>query len=135
MRRYLLFLSIISIGLLTLAGCAIQKPANQSINNISNTTSQTDFDAIKQALATKAKWPADQTTITVLQNTGDHARGGVMYQDENGSGGGYWFAVKEVAGWRIVLDGNGTIPCTQMRLEGFIEAMIPDCCEACQPYK
>ncbi len=133
MNKYVLLVLIAGMGLLTLVGCAA-KPNGQPINGIDNTISQTDLGAIKQALATKTKWPADQTTITVLQNTGDHARGGVMYQDENGSGGGYWFAVKEVNSWRIVLDGNGTIPCSQMRQEGFPEAMIPDCCEACPSY-
>ncbi|MFA5967073.1 MAG: hypothetical protein WC805_00955 [Patescibacteria group bacterium] len=134
MNKYALPLLIVTIGLLALSGCAV-KPKDQSMNGIGNTTSQMDLDAIKQALATKANWPADKTVITVLQNTGDHARGGVMYQDENGSGGGYWFAVKEAAGWRIVLDGNGEIPCSKMQDEGFPEAMIPDCCAECKPSK
>ena len=79
------------------------------------------------------EWPIDQITVTVLQNTGDHARGGVVYQDDQGSGGGYWFAVKETDAWRIVLDGNGQISCSQMQKEGFPEAMIPDCCTTCKP--
>ena len=129
MNKYALFVLIVS--LIALSGCAA-KPVNQSMNGISNTTSQTDLDAIKQALATKAKWAIDQVAINVLQNTGDHARGGVTYSDKNGSGGGYWFAVKEDSGWRIVLDGNGNIPCAKMQSEGFPDAMIPDCCATCK---
>lgn len=126
-KHLILVVGILALTLLT--SCGIQKPS--SINNITNATSSDDLVLIKQALATKTKWPADQITVNVLQNTGDHARGGVTYTDENGSGGGYWFAIKEATGWRIVLDGNGEIPCKQMRTEGFPDAMIPDCCETC----
>ena len=111
-----------------LAGCGTAKSPD-SINGISNTTSADDLTMIKQALVDKTQWPSDYTTITVLQNTGDHARGGASFQDESdGTGGGYWFAVKNDDGsWRIVLDGNGSIPCDKMKDEGFPEAMIPDC--------
>jgi len=112
--------------LLFLVGCSLQKTPT-TINNIANTTSPDDLALITQALAEKSEWPAEQTTVTVLQNTGDHARGGVIFQDKNGQGGGYWFAVKELDKWRIVLDGNGSIPCAQMKNEGFPDAMIPDC--------
>ena len=104
MKKYLGIFIVSAVISITLTGCNVSKPA--SINNIANTTSESDLTLIKQALAVKAKWPIDQITVTVLQNTGNHARGGVVYQDENGSGGGYWFAVKENDSWRIVLDGN-----------------------------
>ena len=133
MKKYLGIFIVSAVISITLTGCNVSKPA--SINNIANTTSESDLTLIKQALAVKAKWPIDQITVTVLQNTGNHARGGVVYQDENGSGGGYWFAVKENDSWRIVLDGNGQIPCAQMQKEGFPEAMIPDCCATCQSTK
>ena len=130
MKKYLiLVVSILILGSFT--GCGIQKPS--SINNITNATSSDDLAMIKRALVQKTNQSADKITVTVLQNTGDHARGGVTFQDEQGQGvsGGYWFAVKEADGWRIVLDGNGEIPCAQMRSEDFPEAMIPDCCESC----
>ena len=131
MKKYLGIFIVSAVMLITLAGCNVSKPT--SINNVANTTSESDLTLIKQALATKSKWPIDQITVTVLQNTGDHARGGVVYQDDQGSGGGYWFAVKETDAWRIVLDGNGQISCSQMQKEGFPEAMIPDCCAECKP--
>ncbi|MFH1088363.1 MAG: hypothetical protein V1719_00805 [Patescibacteria group bacterium] len=115
------------VAIISLTGCGTAKSPT-SINGISNTTSVDDLVMIKQALVEKTSWPADQTTVSVLQNTGDHARGGVTFSDANGAEGGYWFAVKTEEGtWRIVLDGNGTISCDKMRDEGFPEAMIPDC--------
>lgn len=121
-------IGVISLCLLIfLVGCGAPKSPD-SINGIANTTSAEDLAMIKQALIEKNNQSDDNTTITVLQNTGDHARGGVTFQDENGVGGGYWFAVKtEASTWRIVLDGNGNISCDKMRDEGFPEAMIPDC--------
>lgn len=129
MKKYLVLIVVVVV-IVALTGCGAPQPA-PSINNIVNTTAPEDLFLIQQALASKVKWPADKTTVTVLQNTGDHARGGVTYQDEKGAEGGYWFAVKENGNWRIVLDGNGTIPCTQMKSEGFPDAMIPDCCAKC----
>lgn len=103
-------------------------PADNSINGITNTITAEDLTAIKTALAAKSKWAIDKMEVNVLQNTGDHARGGVTFIDSQGRAGGYWFAVKNAdASWRIVLDGNGQISCVKMRQEGFPEAMIPDC--------
>ena len=103
-------------------------PTDNSINGISNAMIAEDLTAVKTTLATKSKWAIDKMEINVLQNTGDHARGGVTFIDSKCSAGGYWFAVKNTDGtWRIVLDGNGQISCAKMHQEGFPEAMIPDC--------
>lgn len=127
MRNAAIFMFMF-LSLSFLTGCGASKTS--TINNIANTTTSDDLAMIKQALVEKTSWPADQTTVSVLQNTGDHARGGVTFSDANGAEGGYWFAVKNEDGsWRIVLDGNGAIPCAQMRDEGFPEGMIIDCAE------
>lgn len=129
MKKYIVP-GIILLVAIALIWFSLQKPiapTDTTINNIANTTSPDDLALIKQALVTKSKWPADKIVVTVLQNTGDHARGGVSYQNESGVEGGYWFAVKETDKWRIVLDGSSSIPCSKMTKEGFPDAMIPDC--------
>jgi hypothetical protein len=133
MNKYIAF-TISALVFVVLVGCSVQKPPTE-INNVANTTSADDLALIKQALVSTTKWPADKTTVTVLQNTGDHARGGVSFQDDKDAAGAIWFAVKENGNWKIIWSGNGNISCSQMKSAGFIDAMIPDCCATCKTSK
>lgn len=130
MKKYLGII-VISLALLTLlTGCNPKpKPAPvfNGINGISNATSVEDLALIKQALIAKTKWAADKTTVNVVQNTGDHTRGGVAIQDEKGASGAIWFGVRGDDKWNIIWAGNGNLPCAQLKSVGFPDAMTPEC--------
>ena len=78
-----------------------------------------DEDALKAALAAHLGRDVNELTITVSQNTGSHARGGV----ENG----YFLATKVNGQWLIVADGQGALDCQVVSQYGFPASMVPEC--------
>ena len=69
-----------------------------------------DKTEIEQALVREEGISLDEMVVTVRENTGKYASGG-MRPKEPGVGGAYFFAAKTSAGWTIVAAGNGTITC------------------------
>jgi hypothetical protein len=66
---------------------------------------------IKQLLIEKYGESANDMTVTVSQQQGNYARGGVT---EPG-GGGMWLAVRIKGDWQLVFDGNGVPDCTMLK--------------------
>ena len=66
---------------------------------------------IKQLLVEKYGSSASDMTVTVSQQKGNYARGGVT---EPG-GGGMWLAVRIKGDWQLVFDGNGVPDCNALK--------------------
>jgi len=84
-----------------------------------------DEDALKSALAAHLGANVNDLTITISQNTGSHARGGV----DNG----YFLAAKVNGQWQIVADGQGALDCQLIAQYGFPASMVPECSGASNP--
>jgi hypothetical protein len=82
-------------------------------------TPPSDEDAIKAVLAAYLGGSQSELNITVGENTGSHARGGV----DNG----YFLAVKLDGQWQIVADGQGALDCQEVAQYGFPASMVPEC--------
>jgi hypothetical protein len=78
-----------------------------------------DDELLRNALASHLGTNASNLTITISQNTGSHARGGV----DNG----YFLAAKVNGQWQIVADGQGTLNCQVVNQYGFPASMVPEC--------
>lgn len=86
---------------------------------------KTDKELIAEALAEKHGKAADDVNVTISENTGVFARGGVSFEGE--MGGGMWLAYKDGDEWIVVYDGNGTIPCESVNPPGFPVDMVSEC--------
>jgi hypothetical protein len=78
-----------------------------------------DQEALKAALAAHLGMNVNSLNITISQNTGTFARGGV----DNG----YFLAAKVNGQWVIVADGQGALDCNLIAQYGFPASMIPEC--------
>lgn len=82
--------------------------------------------AVKTALIAEHGAQANSLDITVSKVNGNFASGGAA--DEQGIGGGMWFAAKVNNDWKLVWDGNGTISCTNLKpYPDYPNTMIPEC--------
>jgi|GEM_PF-928413 len=79
---------------------------------------------IRNLFAEKYPKYEESVTVSIEQETADHIRGGVSF--EPGVGGGIFLAVKIDGKWKIVFDGNGSIPCNLSKY-GFPSEMMTDC--------
>jgi hypothetical protein len=84
-----------------------------------------DLELIKEALAEKHSKPLEETTVTIDENTGTYANGGVKFEGE--IGGAWWLAYHDASGWIIVADGNGTVLCSDIEPYNFPVDMVPEC--------
>ncbi len=82
--------------------------------------------SVRQALAAKHGGSADRFNITVSKVIDTYAQGGVT---ETGAvGGAMWLAAKSGGTWKLLWDGNGTIPCdTFDAYPAFPTSMVPEC--------
>jgi hypothetical protein len=82
--------------------------------------------AIKQLFLNKYPNYAKTLSISIEQETDNHARGSVSF--EPGAPGGIFLATKIDGAWQIVHEGNGQIPCNLANY-GFPDEMLKDCAE------
>lgn len=81
---------------------------------------------IKQLLVEKYGSSANDMTVTVSQQKGNYARGGVT---EPG-GGAMWLAVRTMGDWQLVFDGNGVPDCTMLKTTySFPQDMLVGVCD------
>lgn len=80
---------------------------------------------IEKALFDKNKWQeTDNISIQITTNDGKYASGTVTSL----GGGGYFYAAKVNGVWKIVADGNGIIPCSNLtNYPDFPTSLISTC--------
>lgn len=83
------------------------------------------LEQIQAAIAAKYSKPIDETTVSLSENNGTHAKGGVKFTGE--IAGAWLLAAKVNDGWVIVQDGNGTVSCETIEPFNFPPAMVPEC--------
>jgi len=84
-----------------------------------------DEQMFKELFADKYNKPIGDITLTIDENTGTHANGGVKFAGE--IGGAWWLMAKSGGDWVIVADGNGTVPCSAIEPYNFPTSMVPEC--------
>lgn len=86
---------------------------------------KSDLEQIREAFAERYSRSVDEVTVTIDENTGTHANGGVKFSGE--MGGGWWLAYNDGNEWIIVADGNGTVLCADIEDYNFSTSMVPEC--------
>lgn len=89
------------------------------------TTAVDDTKLIKQAILNKLGLTENQAVVTISQNTGQYAKGGV--KEVEAVGGGYFLAAKVGGNWVIVYDGQANPTCAQLAPYNFPIDMVPEC--------
>jgi len=129
-----IFLTLISC--LLLSACSLNINVNQDPNTVlpSPTTQSTTaptvvIESIESQLSTFfsnkfSKNPAD-VKLSVSQNTGTHASGGISFAGE--MGGGMWLAHLDNGAWIVDYDGNGTIPCQNIEPFSYPTSILSEC--------
>jgi len=84
-----------------------------------------DLELITQVLAAKYNKDPEEAEVSIEENTGVYANGGIRFQGE--ISGAWWLAYKEAGEWLIVADGNGTVPCEAIEPYNFPVDMVPEC--------
>jgi hypothetical protein len=85
-----------------------------------------ETEAIKEAIYELVGSDATEVNVTVSNNTGSHATGGVV---DWGSevGGGYWIAAKTGGEWVGVYGGQSHPTCSQIAPYNFPIDMVSEC--------
>lgn len=87
-------------------------------------------EGVRYALAEKYGKPLEEVIVSVEQENGGFARGGVRF-GEQAPTGGMFLSAKLNGHWILVYDGNGSIDCDQIRKEyEFPEKMLEGFCDA-----
>lgn len=84
-----------------------------------------DLEQIRQALANKHSKPVEDANVTIQNNTGEYAKGGIVFEGE--IAGGWWLAANIDGEWIIVADGNGSVLCADIEGYDFPTSMVPEC--------
>ena len=87
-----------------------------------------DIKLIKQAILSKLGLTESQAVVTINQNTGKYAKGGV--RETEAVGGGYFLAAKVGDNWLIVYDGQANPTCAQIAAYNFPTDMVPECLDS-----
>ena len=69
--------------------------------------------------------PIADANLTVSQNTGTHASGGIVFQGE--MGGGMWLDHIDGDIWIVDYDGNGNIPCQDVEPFNYPSSILTEC--------
>lgn len=75
--------------------------------------------------ATKFNRPQQEAVLTVSQNTGTHAKGGIKFEGD--IAGGMWLAHNNAGNWIVDYDGNGTIACEKVEPFNYPPSIISEC--------
>ena len=86
---------------------------------------KSDLQQIKEAFAEKYDKVLTDVKVTISDNDGTYAKGGVSFAGE--MVGGWWLAFKDTVGWIIVADGNGAVMCSSIESYDFPIEMVPEC--------
>ncbi len=84
-----------------------------------------DLEQIRQAMADKYNKSEEDANVTIQNNDGEYAKGGIVFEGE--MGGGWWLAAKVGNDWIIVADGHGSVLCADIQGYDFPTSMVPEC--------
>jgi hypothetical protein len=81
--------------------------------------------ALAQLFAVKYNRAVEDANITISQRKGDFIVGGIKFAGE--IAGGYLLGAKVNGEWKIIFDGNGTIPCSSVDMVDFPSSLVTEC--------
>jgi len=84
-----------------------------------------ETEAIKEAVFNKTGLTENEALVTINENTGQFAKGGI--KEYEAVGGAYWIAAKTNEGWVCVYDGQSQPTCEQIAPYNFPTDMVPEC--------
>jgi len=91
------------------------------------TTIVSKEEAIRNLFAGKYDKDLSEISITIDKEEGNYVAGGVAFGEGGPGEGGHFLAVKDDNQWKLVYDGNGSIPCDGVDLYEFPSHMVPEC--------
>ena len=98
-----------------------EEPCQEKNNN--------DEVDIKAALVKKHGWISDDIILTMSENNGSYARGGVKEKNSE-VGGGMFLAMKKMGIWEIIFDGNGSVDCNELKnIYQFPQSILKGVCD------
>lgn len=80
---------------------------------------------LKKLFAIKYDKEIEDVNVTISQRKGDYIVGGVKFAGE--MAGGYLLGAKVNGEWKIIFDGNGTIPCSSVDEVNFPSDLVTEC--------
>ncbi|MFZ2664094.1 MAG: hypothetical protein WAX66_01925 [Patescibacteria group bacterium] len=80
---------------------------------------------LKKLFAVKYDKEIEDVNVTVSQRKGNYIVGGVKFAGE--MAGGYLLGAKVNGEWKIIFDGNGTIPCSSVDEVSFPSDLVTEC--------
>ncbi len=92
----------------------------------SPTSNETDL--IKAAIYTLTELDETKATVTISENIGTHAKGGI--REYGAAGGAYWIAAKLDGEWDGVYAGQANPTCNEIASYDFPTDMVPECLDA-----
>lgn len=98
----------------------ITQPQNTPTSNLPTIEEQ-----LTLFFATKFSRPQEEAILTVSQNTGTHATGGIKFEGD--IAGGMWLAHNDSGNWIVDYDGNGTIACEKVEPFNYPSSIITEC--------
>lgn len=106
-----------------------QQPTEPTQIIQSENTPTSNLPTIEEQLtlffATKFSRPQEEAILTVSQNTGTHASGGIIFEGD--ISGGMWLAHNDNGNWVVDYDGNGTIACEKVEPFNYPSSIITEC--------
>jgi hypothetical protein len=87
-----------------------------------------ETDLIKAAIYALTGIDETKATVTITQNTGTHAKGGI--REYGAVGGAYWIAAKSDGEWVGVYAGQAHPTCNEIASYDFPTDMVPECLDA-----
>jgi hypothetical protein len=108
---------------------AKESSASKEIKKVEEVKKEDTEAEIKAALAElfsiKYNRTVEDANITISKREGDYIVGGVKFAGE--IAGGYLLGAKVNGEWKIIFDGNGTIPCESVELVSFPSDLVTEC--------
>ena len=102
---------------------SLQPPSSPVPSPTSNET-----DLIKAAIYTLTGLDEVKAEVTINQNTGTHAKGGI--REYGAVGGAYWIAAKPDSEWIGVYAGQAHPTCNEIASYDFPTDMVPECMDS-----
>lgn len=98
-----------------------KKPVEEPVED----TNDQIIVALQELFAAKYSRKVEDAIVTISKREGDYVVGGIKFSGE--MAGGYVLAAKVEGAWKIVFDGNGTIPCSAVDEVNFPSTLATEC--------
>jgi spore germination protein GerM len=128
MKKYFVVFGSLFIVALTIFGFNLYLPIIESPADERLITPAAE-DSIKNLFSEKYNKPISEINIIITSQDETHIRGGVFFSTSGEEDNGMFLAVRENNQLKLVYDGNGTVPCTELMEYGFTQDLLVGICD------